>query len=100
VELRALILRELAVQVAHDEVDELLTRNVRPGVHQRGSEYCMDGSGASVPRRMGAALLQQLGDEAGPAGLVAGPHAPAVVAVEVFVERDQVLPLRVVLEAL
>src|SRR5512134_479735 len=37
-------------------------------------------------------------DEAGPAGLVAGPDAGPVVAVEVLVEEDQGAPVRVVLE--
>ena len=40
------------------------------------------------------ALLQQLGHEAGPAGLVAGAEAAAVVAVEVLVEEHQVAPVR------
>src|SRR5215211_556056 len=31
----------------------------------------------------------------GPAGLVAGPDSPAVIAMEVFVEQHQVLPVRV-----
>ena len=34
------------------------------------------------PRRALAALLQELGDETGPAGLVARPHRGAIVAVE------------------
>src|SRR4051795_7325387 len=36
--------------------------------------------------------LDDLGDEPGPAGLVAGAEAGAVVAVEVLVEHQQVLP--------
>ena len=43
---------------------------------------------------------EQQRDGAGPAGLVAGADAGAVVAVEVFVERDQVVPVRVGLELL
>src|SRR5262245_31808352 len=39
-------------------------------------------------------------DNAGPAGLVAGAEAGAVVAVEVLVEEDVVAPVRVVLELL
>ena len=45
-----------------------------------------------------AALLEQLGYQAGPAGLVAGAEAGAVVAVEVFVEQDVIAPMRVGLE--
>ena len=45
-----------------------------------------------------SALLQQLGDQAGPAGLMAGAEPGAVVAVEVFVEQDQVAPVRIGLE--
>src|SRR5215831_564835 len=37
-------------------------------------------------------------DDAGPARLVAGAHALAVVAVEVLVEEHQVAPVRVLLE--
>src|SRR5690349_6856097 len=37
-------------------------------------------------------------DDAGPAGLVARAEARAVVAVEVFVEQDQVAPVRILLE--
>ena len=48
-----------------------------------------------VPHRVLARLLQQLGDERGPAGLVAGAKAAAGVAVEVFVERDVVAPVRI-----
>src|ERR1051326_1108306 len=36
------------------------------------------------------ALLQELGDETGPAGLVAGAEAGAVVAVEILEELDQI----------
>src|SRR5690242_5757349 len=43
-------------------------------------------------------LLQQLGDQAGPAALMAGADARAVVAVKVFVKLDQVAPVRVGLE--
>src|SRR5437879_6591605 len=45
-----------------------------------------------------AALLQELGDEARPARLVARAHAGTVVAVEVFVEENQVAPVGVPLE--
>src|SRR3954451_15201280 len=42
-----------------------------------------------------AVVLHQRGDEAGPAGLVAGTQARAVVAVEVLVEEQVVAPVRV-----
>jgi hypothetical protein len=45
-------------------------------------------------------LLQQLGDQAGPAGLVAGAHAATAVAVEILVEGDMVAPVGVALEQL
>jgi len=41
------------------------------------------------------ARLQQLGDQAGPAGLVRGPDAAAIIAVKIFVEQDVVLEMRV-----
>src|SRR5215470_18964951 len=47
-----------------------------------------------------AALLEQLGDEARPAGLVAGADARAVVAVKVLVEEHEVTPVWVALEFL
>lgn len=45
-------------------------------------------------------LLQQLGYESGPTGLVAGPDAGAVVTVKVFMEGYQVSPVRVRLKLL
>ncbi len=42
--------------------------------------------------------LDQLCDHAGPTGLVACPEARAIIAVEVFVEEDVVLPMRIRLE--
>src|SRR5437016_4669413 len=41
-----------------------------------------------------AALLQEFGDQARPAGLMAGAQAGAVVAMKVFVEEGQVAPVR------
>src|SRR2546425_12166677 len=61
--------------------------NARPPPTRRGSR----------PSSL-AALLEQLGDQRGPARLVAGADAGTVVAVKVFVEEDQVLPVRVALE--
>ena len=49
---------------------------------------------------MFSTLLQQLGDERGPAGLVARADARAGVAVEVLVERNQVVPVGIGLEQL
>src|SRR6185369_3327650 len=40
----------------------------------------------------------QAGDQSGPSGLVAGSQAGAVVAVEIFVEENQVAPVWIVLE--
>ena len=45
-----------------------------------------------------AALLKKLGDRRRPAGLMAGPHAPPVVPVKVFIERDVILEVRIALE--
>src|SRR5579863_7815056 len=45
-----------------------------------------------------SALFDQLSDETGPACLVARADAGAVVAMEIFVEKEQVSPMRVFLE--
>src|SRR5262249_25485078 len=50
--------------------------------------------------RHGREQVHGPGDDAGPAGLVAGPEAGPVVAVEVLVEQDEVPPVRVGLELL
>jgi hypothetical protein len=42
-----------------------------------------------------AVFLQQHGDQAGPAGLVAGAQAIAVIAMKIFIEQDQLAPVRV-----
>src|ERR1700680_1541279 len=44
--------------------------------------------------------LDQFGDETGPAGLVASPKARAVISVEVLIEQNVVLPVRIGLEFL
>src|SRR6266576_2164947 len=45
-------------------------------------------------------LVDQIGDQAAPAGLVAGSQAHSAVAVVVLVEEQIVLPVRVVLKFL
>ncbi len=47
-----------------------------------------------------AEQLDGLGHQPGPAGLVAGTQSGAVVAVEIFVEKDQVSPVGIALEFL
>src|SRR5262245_42301518 len=49
-------------------------------------------------RTSAAALLKQLGDDAGPARLVARADAPTRVAVKVFVEQHEVAPMRIGVE--
>src|SRR6185369_7788533 len=41
-----------------------------------------------------AALLQEFGNETSPASLVAGAYAGTIVAMEVFVEGNQIAPVR------
>src|SRR5690349_16031117 len=43
-------------------------------------------------------LLDQFRDQGGPAGLMAGTDAGAVVAVKIFVERDEIAPMIITLE--
>src|SRR5262245_37592528 len=57
-------------------------------------QCCRSAAGAPRPR-LATALLKELGDQPGPAGLMAGAEAGAVVAVEVFVEPDEIPPVRV-----
>ena len=54
----------------------------------------------SVPLWLDAVLLKQLCDEAGPPCLVARADARAVVAVEVFVEGNEVAPIGIGLKLL
>src|SRR6516165_12729726 len=76
-----------------------------------GSPPCLDCAGlvhvhhcrhlAEVEHLLGRARCEevhQAGDDARPAGLMAGAEAGAVVAVEVLVEQHTVAPVRVVLE--
>ena len=44
--------------------------------------------------------IERAGDEPRPSGLVAGAEACAIVAVEILVEKDVVLPVRIFLELL
>src|SRR5690348_15627578 len=55
------------------------------------SRNCREGTSFS-------ALLEKLGDEAGPAGLMTGAKAGAVVAMEVFIKQNQVAPMRITLK--
>src|SRR5208282_3609669 len=59
---------------------------------------CVRGRPGTRPSRSLSALLDQLRHQAGPARLMAGAEPGAVVAVEVFVEGDQVLPVMVLVE--
>src|SRR6266540_6872214 len=68
----------------------------RPAASIRYSGQCR----RRTPRMLLATLLQELGDQAGPAGLVAGADAGPAVAVEVLVEQDQVAPVGIALEQL
>ncbi|HEX9412435.1 MAG TPA: hypothetical protein VF916_02940 [Ktedonobacterales bacterium] len=52
------------------------------------------------PSRQGAVRLDQRDHSACPAGMVAGVDARSAVAVERFVEEDQVTPVRIRLELL
>ena len=45
-------------------------------------------------------LLNQFRHQGSPAGLMTGAEAGAVVAVKVFMKRDQVAPVRIILEFL
>src|SRR5438445_13847951 len=45
-------------------------------------------------------LLDEVGNEAGPAGLVARAYTSAVVAIKVLVERNVVAPVWIMLEGL
>jgi hypothetical protein len=53
----------------------------------------LSAAGARLPSP--AHVLQAAHRERGPPGLVARPHAPSVVAIEVLVEQHQLLPVRV-----
>src|SRR5262249_22780966 len=53
----------------------------------------MRASSADIPR-------QQVCHQRSPAGLVAGANAGAVVSVEIFVEQDEILPMRIAMERL
>src|SRR5436305_26144 len=51
-------------------------------------------------RRLGDEMVYKVGDETGPARLVGGAAPAAIVAVEVLVEQDVVLEMRIGLELL
>ena len=63
--------------------------------HYARTAYAPSGA---LARGMFALLLDELGDHARPAGLVARADARAGVAVKVFVERHIVAPVRIALE--
>src|SRR6516165_5286196 len=46
-------------------------------------------------RRSGSELIDKVGDEAGPAGLMRGAASAAIIAVEVFMKKDVILELRI-----
>ena len=70
----------------------------RPPLRPRRLEHRADRTRKSAWRpRLFSALLQELGDQAGPAGLVAGADSGAVVAVEIFVKEQVIAELRVFL---
>jgi hypothetical protein len=48
---------------------------------------------------MAGLLLDELGDQPGPAGLVAGADAGPIVSMEILIERDVVAPVRSALQA-
>jgi hypothetical protein len=47
-----------------------------------------------------AALFDQLCDETGPAGLMAGANPRTIVAMKAFVEKDEVAPVWIALKGL
>src|SRR5204863_6552190 len=75
------------------------TVRLQPFTAERGIEIGADVS--FDPYRHGSlsGLLQELSDQAGPAGLMACADARAVVAVEVFVKQNEVAPVRIVMIA-
>jgi hypothetical protein len=59
------------------------------------------GSGLGLSRFRGetfAQVNQDLSNQPSPAGLMAGPAAAACVAMEVFVERNQIAPMGISIE--
>src|SRR5262245_5647104 len=69
----------------------------------RDSRIRQDGLTARKEKGTGKAslpgLLNQLCDQSGPAGLVACTDPSPVVAVEVFVEQEAIMPMWIVLES-
>ncbi len=55
--------------------------------------------GEYVPMSL-TTLLQQIRDQTRPACLMAGSNTGAVVAMEVFIEQEQIAPMRVALKFL
>src|SRR5262249_20444576 len=72
------------------------------GIRYSGIRYsgqcCFSASVMALAFGVLMVLLDELGAQSGPAGLVARTDSGAVVAVEVFVKRNQIAPMRVVLK--
>jgi len=46
-------------------------------------------------RSADTALLQKFGDQRGPTSLMAGSHTRAVIAMKIFIEKQEIFPVRV-----
>ena len=84
----------------HDHASDCDEERFRGWIHGDATAASVPAPGGIVRgcRGFGGEVVDEVGDEAGPAGLVRGAETVAVVAVEVFVERDVVPEVRVVLE--
>ena len=56
--------------------------------------------GMVISSALFATLLQEFSHQRGPTRLVTGADAGTVIAVKIFVEQDQITPLRIVLKFL
>src|SRR5262249_15739056 len=68
-----------------------------PSIRYSG-QCCFSASVMALAYGLLMVLLDELGDQSGPAGLVARTDSGAVVGVEGFVKRNQIAPMRVVLK--
>src|SRR5436190_81787 len=57
-------------------------------------------SGVAVNKLVRAVLLHQLRDQGCPAGLMTGTNPSPIIAVEIFVKRNKVAPVRICLKLL